>query len=97
MRSATTEKPCEVSEIQPTPKGKQNKKVPPAGAHGRQQAPEGEAGQTQPKNDPVEGKKAEEAEGGGGNKAANLGGIDRVEIKVLDLGSDKRASAQGLV
>ena len=97
MRSAATEKPSEVSEIQPTPKGKQNQKVPPAGAHNWEKAPQGEGGKAEPKDDPVEGKEAEKAQGRGGHEAADLRGIDGVKIKILDFGTDERAFPQGLV
>ncbi len=64
--------------------------------HGKK-TPECKSRKAEPEGNPVEGEEAEEAEGSGGDKAANLGGIDRVEIEILDLGSDKRAFAQGLV
>ena len=97
MRSAATEKPSEVSEIQPTPKGKQNQKVPPAGAHNWEKAPQGEGGKAEPKDDPVEGKEAEKAQGSGGQEAADFCGVDRVEIEIFDLGADQSASAERLI
>ena len=97
MRSATTEKPSEVSEIQHNPKGKQGQIVPPAGAHGRQKAPQGEASQTQPKQNPVKGEEAEKAQRGGRHKPSDLWGIDRVEINVLDLRANQSAFAERLI
>ena len=45
----------------------------------------------------MKSEEAKEAERGRRNKTADLGGIDRVEIKILDFGPDERAFPQGLV
>ncbi len=45
----------------------------------------------------MEGEEAEEAKRGRGNKTADLGGIDRVEVEILDFGPYERAFAQCLV
>jgi len=45
----------------------------------------------------VEGEEAEKAERCGGHKPADLGGIHRVEIEILDFGTDQGALAQGFV
>ena len=45
----------------------------------------------------MQGEEAEEAQRRRGDKTAELGGVDGVEIEILDFGSDQRALAQGLV
>ena len=66
-------------------------------AHQGKEAPKGESGQAQPEGHPVKSEEAEKAERGRRNKTADLGGVDRVEIKILDFGPDERAFPQGLV
>ena len=45
----------------------------------------------------MEGEEAEEAERRRGDKTADLGGVDGVEIEIFDFGPDERAFPQGLV
>ena len=45
----------------------------------------------------MESEEAKEAERGRRNKTADLGSIDRVEVKILDFRPDERAFPQGLV
>ena len=95
--SALYKKPNEIDEIKPPPDAKQNQVVFATRAHHGTEAPKGESGQAQPEGNPMESEEAEEAKRGRGNKTADLRGIDRVEIEVLDFGPDERAFPQGLV
>jgi len=45
----------------------------------------------------MEGEEAEEAEGHRGDKTADLGCIDGVEVEILDFGSNQGVLAQGLI
>ena len=45
----------------------------------------------------MQGEEAEEAKRGRGNKTADLGSIDRVEVEILDFRPDESAFPQGLV
>ena len=45
----------------------------------------------------MEGEEAEEAQGGRGNKAADLGGIDRVEIEIFNIRANQSVLPKGLV
>jgi hypothetical protein len=90
-------KPSQVGEIQRTPKRKSDQILVAAGGHHGKEAPKGKSGQAQPKQNPVQGEEAEKAQRGGRHKAADFGGIDGVEIKILDLGSDQSAFTECLV
>jgi hypothetical protein len=83
-----SKKPGQIGQIEATPKTEQNQVVFATLAHHGEQAPEGKSRKAKPEHDPMEGEEAEEAKRGRGNKTANLWGIDRVEIKILDFGSD---------
>ena len=67
------------------------------GAHHGEKAPEGKSRKTEPEHNPVESEEAEEAEGSGRNKTADLRGINRVEIEILNFRPDESAFPQGLV
>jgi len=45
----------------------------------------------------MKGKKAEEAKGCRGDETPDLGSVDRVEIKILNRGAEKRFPAEGLI
>ena len=45
----------------------------------------------------MEGEEAEETERRRRNKATDLGGIDGIEVEILDFGTDQGALAQGFV
>ena len=45
----------------------------------------------------MEGEEAEKAERRRGDKTADLGSIDGIEVEILDFGPDERAFPQGLV
>jgi len=66
-------------------------------AHHGEEAPESKRSKAQPERNPVEGEEAKEAEGGGGHKTADLGGIDGVKVEILNFGPDERAFPPGLV
>jgi len=91
MEAATAKKPSEIDKINTAPESQQGQVVSAAGAHHGKKTPEGKSRKAEPEGHPVQGKKAEEAQGGGGNKATNLGGVDGVEVKILDLRSNQSA------
>ena len=95
--SALYKKPNEIDEIKPPPDAKQNQVVFATRAHHGKEAPKGESGQAQPEGHPVKSEEAEKSERCRGYKSADLGGVDGVEIEVLDFGPDKRAFPQGRV
>ena len=66
-------------------------------AHHWEKAPEGKSCKSEPEGNPMESEEAEKAERCRGDKTADLWGIDRVKIEILDFGSDEHAFAQGLV
>ena len=66
-------------------------------AHHGKKAPEGKSCESEPEHNPVESEEAKEAERLRGDKTADLGGVDRVEIKILDFRPDESAFPQGLV
>jgi hypothetical protein len=86
-------KPGEVDEVQEGPKGDQNQVVFATRAHHGKEAPEGKRRKAEPEDDPVKGEEAEKSEGSRGYKTADLGGIDGIEVEILDFGSDERAFA----
>lgn len=95
--SALYKKPKEIDKIKPPPDAKQNQVVFATRAHHGKEAPKGESGQAQPEGHPVKCEEAEKSERRRGDKTADLGGVDRVEIEILDFGPDECAFAQGLV
>ena len=90
-------KPSEVDEVQSGPETEDAQVVLATGAHHGEKAPEGKSRKTEPEHNPVESEEAKEAERGRRNKTADLGSIDRVEVKILDFRPDERAFPQGLV
>ena len=56
-------------------------------AHHGKEAPKGESGQVQPEGHLVKCEEAEKSERRRGDKTADLGGVDGVEIEILDFGS----------
>ena len=66
-------------------------------AHHGKKAPEGKSCESEPEHNPVESEEAKEAERLRGDKTADLGGVDRVEVEILDFGPYERAFAQCLV
>ena len=90
-------KPGEVDEVQGSPESEQAQIILATGAHHGEKTPEGKSREAKPENNPVEGKEAEEAECGGGDKAADLGGIDWIEVDILDLRSNQGGLAESLV
>ena len=90
-------KPGEVDEVQSGPETEDAQVVLATRAHRGEKAPEGKSRKTEPEHNPVESEEAKEAERGRRNKTADLGSIDRVEVKILDFRPDERAFPQGLV
>jgi hypothetical protein len=81
-------KPSEVDEVQGGPEADQNQVVAATRAHHGEKAPEGKSRKAEPEDDPVKGEEAEKSERRRWNKTANLWGIDRLEIKILNFGPD---------
>ena len=73
-------KPGEVDKVQGSPETEQAQIILATRPHHGEKAPERKSCEAEPKDDPVEGEKAEEAKRGGRNKAADLGGIDWIEV-----------------
>ena len=90
-------KPGEVDEVQGGPEAEHPQVVAATGAHHGEKAPEGKSRKTEPEHNPVESEEAKEAERGRRNKTADLRGINRVEIEILNFRPDERAFAQCLV
>ena len=90
-------KPGEVDEVQSGPETEDAQVVLATWAHHGEKAPEGKSRKSEPEHDPMEGEEAKEAERGRRNKTADLRGIDRVEIEILNFRSDESVFAQGLV
>jgi hypothetical protein len=66
-------------------------------AHHGEEAPESKRSKAQPERNPVEGEEAEEAQRGGGNKAADLGGVDGIEVEILNLRSNQDGFPESLI
>ena len=90
-------KPDEVDEVEDTPNGDKEEVIDAAAVHGRKQSPKGEGGQAQPEQNPVQGEEAEKAQRGGRDEPTNLGGINRVEVSILDLRSNPSTLAESLI
>jgi len=84
-----TKKPGEVDKVQRSPEAEEPQVVVTTGAHHGEKTPEGKSRKAKPERDPMEGEKTKEAERRYGDKATDLWGIDRVEIEILDFGSDE--------
>ena len=87
--SALYKKPNEIDKIEPPPDAKQNQVVFATRAHHGEKAPEGKSCKAEPEGNPMESEEAEKAERCRGDKTADLWGIDRVEIEILDFGTDE--------
>jgi hypothetical protein len=97
MRLSISKKPGQIGQIEAAPKTEETQVVFATRAHHGKEAPKGESGQAQPEGHPVKSEEAEKSERCRGYKSADLGGVDGVEIEILDFGPDERAFPQGLV
>ncbi len=83
--------------MDPGPDQQENQIVEPARTHGREQPPKCKTSQPKPKQDPVKGEKTEKSKRSGRHEAADLGGLQRIKIEVLDLRADQGAFPEGSV
>jgi len=90
-------KPGEVDEVQGSPETEQAQIILATRPHHGEKAPKGKSREAKPESNPMEGEKAKEPKRGGRNKAADLGGIDWIEVDILDLRSNQGGFANHLI